>query len=804
MVDYTPTRDGGRRLTLAGLLDKYMWRGARTPFLFFLAVAVMLLVLDQMLRLFEFVLEENGSIGLIWVMLGTLVPEYLALAAPIGFFLAALMAVRRLSLSSELDALASGGVSLSRLTQPVGFMGVGLMGATFLVVAYIQPYSAYEYSRLRFEVQSSAVSAQVRPGRFSEFGDGDFLRAARVNRATRALSDVFVERCPETETCLAIEAESGVIMRAGDGSDQLVLRLFNGRNIDLNVLPPDPMSFSFESWDQPIDLPTLEDFRARGGIKQEATFDELLRTTLAAPADRDDTYDAYRSALHWRVLHTLLFLALPFLAAALGVADKRRDKALGLVVGVALVILYYEALQAGEAQVADGKASPWLTMWPLWVVFMTLSVGVFRYVSARPGARAMAPLEWAIDRALDRVKAWARARALARLGARANPLEVLVRRIATLTRGGSKGFAAGPLSRLITWHLTWAFLGRFVALLAILVTVLSVLDFLDVTDDFARAERLIDNALWVYASLRVPELINQFAPFAALLAVLLTLAGMSYTSETIALRASGLSAWGLLLPFWIGCGVIALGHFVLQETIAAPSTAKLAYWRAADFEGDPDERLSRFGAVRLAQPGAVLSARSLERTERGFELKTARFYLRDEDGGITSVVRAPSAVHTREGWIAMDAVRIDLASGERVSVPSLGVAAPFAPERLVLETVEADEEPLSVIVRAIRARRADGGGVEELQTGFWRRFAAPAASLLMPLFGAVVGFGLHRSGALFARVVAGAALGFVFFVFDNSMAAMGNLGAVPGWFAAFAPIIVFGLGGVGALLAIER
>ena len=69
----------------------------------------MLLILDRMLRLFDFVVMEGGPVTVVWRMLANLIPEYLCLGIPVGLTLGILLAFRKLALSSELDTLRASG-----------------------------------------------------------------------------------------------------------------------------------------------------------------------------------------------------------------------------------------------------------------------------------------------------------------------------------------------------------------------------------------------------------------------------------------------------------------------------------------------------------------------------------------------------------------------------------------------------------------------------------------------------------------------------------------------------------------------
>src|SRR3954462_4283291 len=96
-------------------IDRYMARLIALPLFSTLVIAAMLLVLDRMLRLFDFVATEGGPVSVVWQMLANLLPEYFGLGIPVWLLLCWLLAFRRLATSSELDVLRAVGVSYNRL-----------------------------------------------------------------------------------------------------------------------------------------------------------------------------------------------------------------------------------------------------------------------------------------------------------------------------------------------------------------------------------------------------------------------------------------------------------------------------------------------------------------------------------------------------------------------------------------------------------------------------------------------------------------------------------------------------------------
>ena len=64
-------------------VDRYLIGKITLPLVATLSVAALLLLLERMLRLFDFVVNQGGPVEVVFRMLGSLVPHYLGLALPI-------------------------------------------------------------------------------------------------------------------------------------------------------------------------------------------------------------------------------------------------------------------------------------------------------------------------------------------------------------------------------------------------------------------------------------------------------------------------------------------------------------------------------------------------------------------------------------------------------------------------------------------------------------------------------------------------------------------------------------------------
>jgi lipopolysaccharide export system permease protein len=151
-------------LSTLGLIDRYLARAIAVPLFGSLILAAMLLILDKMLRLFQYVVEAGGPVSVVWRMLANLLPEYLALGIPIGLMLGVLLAFRRLALSSELDALRGIGVGYGRLLKVPYLFAIPLACLNLFIVGYLEPYTHYRYEGLRFDLKSGALGAALKVG----------------------------------------------------------------------------------------------------------------------------------------------------------------------------------------------------------------------------------------------------------------------------------------------------------------------------------------------------------------------------------------------------------------------------------------------------------------------------------------------------------------------------------------------------------------------------------------------------------------------------------------------------------------
>lgn len=137
------------------ILDRYILKELMGPFFFGVASFSSIFIASSMLfRLTEYMTKYGASADSLFRIFLCSLPEVVNYTFPMSMLLAALLAFGRLSGSSEITAMKSGGISFYRLTTPV--LIVGFLVSIFSVIwaEKVVPASKVEYARiLNYEIK---------------------------------------------------------------------------------------------------------------------------------------------------------------------------------------------------------------------------------------------------------------------------------------------------------------------------------------------------------------------------------------------------------------------------------------------------------------------------------------------------------------------------------------------------------------------------------------------------------------------------------------------------------------------------
>ncbi len=355
-----------------------------------LVLSAMLLVLDRMLRLFNFVAAEGGPVSIVWRMLANLIPEYLSLGIPIGLTLGIVLAFRKLATSNELDVMQAVGLGYHKLLRAPYAYAIALAALNLAIVGYIQPIARYAYEELRFDLRSGALGASIKVGEFNTLGEELTMRIEQSEDGGRRLTGIFAHAQASDGQTITASARSGTFLATGD-PDTIVLRLTDGMLVHRGPNIATPRTLTFSSHDLPIDLPAIDAFRGRSGDR-ELTLFELWRVGRDASLPQAQRLEA-RSNFHFRLVEVVAMLFLPLLALALAVPPKRSTSSLGVFLAIIILVTQHKINEYADSLGTLGVVDPFFALWGPFMLFVILTLWMFRTLAFVPGGQPIGALE---------------------------------------------------------------------------------------------------------------------------------------------------------------------------------------------------------------------------------------------------------------------------------------------------------------------------------------------------------------------------------------------------------------------------
>jgi lipopolysaccharide export system permease protein len=366
------------------LIDRYLLIELSKRLLVTLAIVLGSLVLERLLRLFDLVSMKGGPFYMVWEMALMLVPHYLGLALPAGFFVSIFLVAASCSANNEFDVLLSGGVSPLRFAMPFVASALALTAVSIGLFGYLQPYSRYSYRAVHYLVDSVPWDVRV-PERIFATVQGHITVSADHVKDTE-LSGIFVHMT-DNDRDVVITARRGKLIFDAQKTNYL-LRLIDGTQV-VTGKGGEVSSIGFDHLlVQKSLITSVPPFRQRGGDVRELSFGELAREGRAPRGDI--TRAEVAGELHARLIRSLSLIFMPFMGIPLALTAKRRQRGAGMVFGGFVLVMYHYILQTLEGLAETGSQSV-AGMWIAMAVFAVLSMVMFWRTQRHPGENFLDP-----------------------------------------------------------------------------------------------------------------------------------------------------------------------------------------------------------------------------------------------------------------------------------------------------------------------------------------------------------------------------------------------------------------------------
>ena len=329
-------------------------------------------------------------------------------------------------------------------------------------------------------------------------------------------------------------------------------------------------------------------------------------------------------------------------------------------------------------------------------------------------------------------------------------------------------------------------LGRFAVLLLGLATLMMLLEFLADSDQVIASSDHAVRALAFYMVLRLPAILAELIPVAALLAGLVSFTELARHSELTAIYAGGMSKIrlaGAVLPVALLIGGF---QFLVEDQAQPVASRQLRAWGVGDYNPDGDaanETWLRHGD-EILRIGTIDPGRA--------ELRDLTIFRRDADGNLTAKIQAARAVAEGDRWMLFDVARSEVASASVDTAARMPWASDLDAADLDTLIARPSEMPLLDLLRVLQRPELGSEPLYRYATWLHERLAAPVTTAMLLLLAVALARPPRGRATQGMLVAIGIGVGFLLWTFDSLVLNFGDLGLLPPVLAAWTPVPVIG------------
>jgi LPS export ABC transporter permease LptF/LPS export ABC transporter permease LptG len=784
------------------LLDRYIGREVASHAVLGLAVFTFVFFVPQLVRLMELVVRHSGGIGMVILLFLCTLPPVLVFTIPMAVLVGVLIGLGRLSSDSEIVALHASGISLRRLLVPIGFVALAGALAALVITFWVSPASLRTLRRLEVKILASQASFAVQPRVFDERFPHFVLYVQDASAAATQWSGVFLASTGGANGVAVTVAKDAQVISEDQGN-RVELHLGPGSTHQYDPHSPERYNVTtFGENDLAVDISgSVASARNSGQSVSEEPVSALLANQ--GPGWRDA-----RVEFNNRIAFPMACIVFALLGVPIGVRPRRGGRAAGLILTLVLIGGYYFLWIAGDHWARQGKVSPWAGIWAANIVAVTIGIYLFGQIETVRKPNAL--LVWIETLRLRRqrkeddgsfsaapvpngaVPAAPSATVNAALANGAASVDAAA--VHPLRSARTASAASFPM--MLDIYILSQFAYYFGVLLAGFLLIFDAFTLFDLLGDISKnhASAIVVFNYFLYL---IPLMLYQLAPLVTLVACLVTLAVLAKNNEVIALKASGISLYRLILPLALAGILLAGGMFLLDNTYLPFANQRQDALRN-QIKGRPAQTYFQPARQWIFGENDKIYNYELFDPDRAlfgglniFELNPATF-------GITRRVYASRAVWepSENTWVLTGGWIREFDSAGRVtryfpfkaySLPEL-TEPPSYFRREVRQYYQMNWRQLGQYIASLRQAGFD---TARLAVQWQKKFAFPLIAVIIVLLSAPFAFLVGTRGAI-GGVALAVGIGIVYWATAALFEAMGSIGQLPPLLAAWSPDAIFG------------
>lgn len=341
------------------ILDKYILKELLGPFIFGIAsFSSVFIGTSTIFRIAQYVTKYGASLSSVVKLFLYSLPSIIVLTFPMSMLLASLLAFGRLSGTSEITAMKSGGLSFYRLAVPVFIVAFAVSIFAVVFNEKVVPASNVAYNNIvRTEIEKNTKPKSQEHIVIKDVKQGNIQRltyARKFDEQTNAMYSVTMEEFDNDKLTRVENAEKAVW-------EQNNWIMYNGTIHDLSPTGQYQRTMSFNQQIMPVDKSPNEISREQK--KPEEMSIQELKQHIGIMQREYLSTSLYEVELHQRIAIPMASLVFALIGTPLGLSPNRSSSSIGLGISILIIFVYYIILAVATA-LGQGGAIP--AVWAAW------------------------------------------------------------------------------------------------------------------------------------------------------------------------------------------------------------------------------------------------------------------------------------------------------------------------------------------------------------------------------------------------------------------------------------------------------
>lgn len=341
-------------------------------------------------------------------------------------------------------------------------------------------------------------------------------------------------------------------------------------------------------------------------------------------------------------------------------------------------------------------------------------------------------------------------------------------------------------------------------MLAVLICIFILIDFSENSDEFTDKGAALSDVWNLYYLNYIPDMTRLVMPLAVFVAVLLLTGQMTERFEIIALKASGVSLYRLIIPYLILGFILSAGVSYLDGYIIPASNSERIEFEQ-QYLGRSGERLDRGGIYRQDSDSTIINVNFYDaNTNVGYNVHLVEY----TENKISRILNANRImwVDSTSNWIT-DRARIRTFDGNNIQEEETErefFDINILPRDLVRRTTDIYQLTYPEAFEYLRSiQRIGAGGIELPMVQLYGRIAYPISIFTV----CIIGFALaaqRRKGGKGFYIGSGLGISFIYLTMMKVIEPFGSAGTISPLFASIFPHLFFLTIGIGLLILTKK